>query len=187
MRDGFKAGFPAATAIGLRDGRRVLQVYWLTARLAGTPIENPRQINAWRYPRQYGPDAPNFARAMRAPTNTAQVYISGTAAIVGHVSLHQDDFAAQLQETLANLDSVLGAADIAAAVRFRENALLKVYVRREEDLTTARKLIAASSAAPVPLLLLCGDICRRELLIEIDGVQGATANEALDSIAGASI
>src|SRR5690606_34033794 len=54
------ARLPAATAIGCRDGRRVLQVYWLAARLAGTPLENPRQVAAYRYPRQYGPQSPTF-------------------------------------------------------------------------------------------------------------------------------
>src|SRR5690606_24237920 len=44
---------PAATAIGRCDGRRVLQVYWLAAAGPGTPLENPRQISAYRYPRQY--------------------------------------------------------------------------------------------------------------------------------------
>ena len=46
---------PAATAIGSRDGRRVLQVYWLAAREPGLPLENPRQVSAYRYPREYGP------------------------------------------------------------------------------------------------------------------------------------
>ena len=174
MREGFVRGYPAATAIGVRDGRRVLQVYWLAARQTGEAIENPRQMNAWRYPRQYGPDAPSFARAMRAPTSDTQVYISGTAAIVGHVSLHEDDFPAQMGETLANLDSVLGAAGVDEAERFGARAMLKAYVRREQDLGVARELLAASAASTTPVLLLRADICRTELLVEIDGVQGTS-------------
>ena len=54
---------PAATAIGRRDGVRTLQVYWLAARAPGVPVENPRQVSAYRYPRQYGPQPPSFARA----------------------------------------------------------------------------------------------------------------------------
>ncbi|MEP6938696.1 MAG: pteridine-dependent deoxygenase [Rudaea sp.] len=179
MRQGFARGYPAATAIGVRDGRRTLQVYWLAARHSGEAIENPRQLNAWRYPRQYGPDAPSFARAMRAPTASTQVYISGTAAIVGHVSLHHDDFAAQMGETLANLDSLLGAAGVEETERFGARSVLKAYVRREQDLAVARALIAASAASATPLLLLRADICRSELLIEIDGVQG-TSNGTAD-------
>jgi chorismate lyase/3-hydroxybenzoate synthase len=172
MRGAFAPGYPAATAIGVRDGRRVLQVYWLAAREPGAAVENPRQTNAWRYPRQYGPDAPNFARAMRAPTQSVQVYISGTAAIVGHASRHEDDFPAQVHETLANIDSVLAAADVAQGARFGMRAMVKAYVRREQDLPAARTLLAAGATAHTPALLLRGDICRSELLIEIDGVQG---------------
>jgi chorismate lyase/3-hydroxybenzoate synthase len=46
--------YPAATAIGRHDGVRTLQVYGLAARHPGAPVENPRQVSAWRYPRQYG-------------------------------------------------------------------------------------------------------------------------------------
>ncbi len=163
---------PAATAVGVRDGRRVLQMYWLAARRAGTALENPRQMSAWRYPRQYGPHAPSFARAMRAPTQTAQVYISGTAAIIGHRSHHREDVVAQLDETLANIDSLLAAAQIKSAARFGANCPLKAYVRRDADLAAVRAQLVARLPADTPLLLLRGDICRSELLLEIDGVQG---------------
>ena len=56
-------GFSAATAIGRRDGRRMLQVYGLAARVPGVAVENPRQLSAWRYPREYGPTSPTFAPA----------------------------------------------------------------------------------------------------------------------------
>ncbi|MGA9334606.1 MAG: hypothetical protein WBV39_10055, partial [Rudaea sp.] len=68
MGRGFASTYPAASAIGVRDGRRILQIYWLAAREPGTPVENPRQVSAWCYPRCYGPVAPGFARGMRAPT-----------------------------------------------------------------------------------------------------------------------
>jgi len=169
------ATLPAATAIGTRsgDGRRVLQVYWLAARAAGIGFENPRQVSAWRYPRQYGIKAPTFARATRAPTQSAQVYISGTAAIVGHASHHHDDLAAQIDETLANIDSVLDAAQVAPAARLGAGAVLKVYVRRSEDAELARTLLHEKLPQRASTLLLQGDICRSELLVEIDGVQDA--------------
>jgi chorismate lyase/3-hydroxybenzoate synthase len=173
MRHGFADGYPAATAIGVRDGRRVLQTYWLAARSKGAALENPRQVSAWRYPREYGPDAPGFARAMRAPTKTAQVYISGTAAIIGHSSHHRDDFVAQIDETLANVDSVLSAAEIPAAQRFGARCVLKAYVRRDADAQAARALLQARLPESTSLLMLRGDVCRGELLVEIDGVQGA--------------
>jgi len=171
MRGVFVDGYPAATAIGTRDGRRILRMYWITARVAGTALENPRQVSAWRYPRQYGPNAPTFARAMHAPTLSPQLYISGTAAIVGHASHHHGDFGAQLGETLANLGSLLGAAGFPAARRFGTECALKMYVRAAADAAAAAELLRAQLPAGTAFVLLHGDICRRELLIEIDGIQ----------------
>ena len=165
----FANGYPAATAIGRRDGRRTLQLYWLAARVAGTPLENPRQMSAWRYPRRYGPAAPNFARAMRATTQSPQLYISGTAAIVGHASHHADDSQAQLGETLANIDSLL---DHDARQPFGAHCMFKVYVRRGEDAAALQTRLREHFGDDTPLLLLCGDVCRAELLVEIDGVHG---------------
>ena len=87
---------PAATAIGhpQRTGR--LQLYWLAAAHAGTALENPRQVQAWRYPRQYGPQPPGFARALLPPASTLPLLLSGTAAVVGHASQHADSLDAQL-------------------------------------------------------------------------------------------
>ena len=168
MDAAFTAAYPAATAIGVRDGRRVLQVYALAARVPGTAVENPRQLNAWRYPRRYGPTAPGFARGMRAPTLSPQLFISGTAAIVGHASRHNEDLSAQLSETLANLDALLAASDSRSALGV--GSLLKAYVRRAADVDTLRAALRAHLGEGANLLLLHGDICRRELLLEIDGV-----------------
>lgn len=159
------ACYPAATAIGGHDGRRRLLVYGLSAREAGTPIENPRQVSAWRYPRQYGRTAPTFARAMSTPAG--QLLISGTAAVVGHASQHDQDLRAQISETLANLDSLVAAAQ----GRFGERAVLKAYVRDAADAQVVRQAIATHAAQLGEVLLLRGDICRRELLVEIDGMQ----------------
>jgi chorismate lyase / 3-hydroxybenzoate synthase len=160
------ASYPAATAIGRRDGRRVLQVYGLAARASGRAIENPRQVSAWRYPRRYGPTAPTFARGMRSVD--AQLLISGTAAVVGHASRHDDDLAAQIDETLENLRSLLGEAGDRNGLGLR--SLLKAYVRHPADAAVVAAALHARVPALGGLLLLGGDICRSELLVEVDGV-----------------
>jgi chorismate lyase / 3-hydroxybenzoate synthase len=171
MRRAFAHGFPAATAIGVRDGRHVLRIYWIAARQSGRILENPRQVSAWRYPRQYGPSAPTFARAMHAPTASPQLYVSGTAAIVGHASHHPDDFAAQLHETLANFATLLQAAGLPAGLHYGAGCTLKIYVRRAQDAACARAMLDGCLPPATTFMLLHGDICRRELLVEIDGVQ----------------
>lgn len=170
MQAGAQTRYPAATAIGRQDGVRVLQVYGLAARTAGAAIENPRQVSAWRYPRQYGPTAPTFARGMR--TTATQLLISGTAAVVGHASRHQDDLAAQIDETLANLDSLLRQASMPDP-QLGHGSLLKAYLRDPADLEAVEAALRQRAPALGGLLLLAGDICRRELLVEVDGVHQA--------------
>jgi chorismate lyase/3-hydroxybenzoate synthase len=170
------AQLPAATAIGRVDGRRTLQVYWLACRQPGTPVENPRQVSAYRYPRQYGPQPPSFARAMLPPPSVhAPLLLSGTASVVGHQSLHGDSTAAQLEETFANFDSLLASARRhrpTLPAQFDASSRLKVYVRDAAELPLAADLLAQRLPPSVPRLILHAAVCRRDLRIEIDGVHG---------------
>ena len=165
---------PAATGIGRCDDERVLQLYWLSARAPGTPVENPRQISAYRYPRRYGPQAPSFARAM-LPADGADMplLLSGTAAIVGHASQHEGELLAQLEETFANFDALLETARRlrpGLPARFGEGTRLKAYVRDRDDLPLVARALDERFGDRVPRILLHAAICRRELAVEIDGV-----------------
>lgn len=167
---------PAATAIGRCDGERVLQVYWLSAREPGTPVENPRQVSAYRYPRRYGPQAPTFARAMLAADGHAMpLLLSGTAAVVGHASQHAGELLAQLEETFANFDSLLASArqhrpDLPP--QFGAGTRLKVYVRDRDDLPLVADALQARFGERIPRVILHAAVCRHELAVEIDGVHG---------------
>ena len=78
---------PAASAVGTQAGS--LWIYFLAATLPGIQRENPRQLSAYSYPRHYGPRSPSFARATLTHWGKEwHLYISGTASIVGHLSLH---------------------------------------------------------------------------------------------------
>lgn len=165
---------PAATAIGRCDDDRRIQVYWLAARVPGTPIENPRQVSAYRYPRQYGPQAPSFARAMLPPAGSEMpLMLSGTASVVGHASQHEGELLAQLDETFANFDALIESArhhrpDLPVA--FGPGSRLKVYVSDAADLPAVAEAFDARYGDRLPRLLLHAAICRRELALEIDGV-----------------
>ena len=167
---------PAATAIGRCDADRVIQIYWLASAVPGIPVENPRQVSAYDYPRQYGPQSPSFARAMLPPPGSAMpLLLSGTASVVGHRSLHAGRLLAQLEETFANFDSLVGAAREHAPglpARFGAGTRLKVYVRERDDLPLVAEAFARRFGGGVPHLILHAAICRRELAVEIDGVHG---------------
>lgn len=158
---------PAATAIGRQQTTHLVQVFWVAARVDGAAIENPRQVSAYHYPRAHGPVSPSFSRAMVAPDST--VLVSGTASIVGHVSQHEGDAQAQLAETLRNLAAVTAHAGVRHDAARRQD-LLKVYVRDPAlvPMIAARLQEAYPGATPI---YFAGDVCRRELLLEIECIQ----------------
>jgi len=154
---------PAASALGRNDGERILQLVFLAGVTGGVTVENPRQVPAFRYPRRYGPSSPSFARAIRLP---GQVLISGTASIVGHESLHPGNLHAQVHESLNNMVAVSEASGLRPA-RLRG---LKAYVRHAADAAGVSAAARERPEAGVVECLVQADICRRELLVELESV-----------------
>lgn len=161
----------AATAIGTTG--RAMQVVALVGTQPGVSIENPRQVSAWNYPRQYGPRQPAFARAtaIRLQDGRVGLLVSGTASVVGHVTAHPHDVIAQTEEAASNLEALLEHAAAAmrrpALARFDASSLARVYVRRPDDWPAIEPLLRARW----PGLRLCalqGDICRADLMVEIE-------------------
>lgn len=164
---------PAASAVGSVSGG--LAIYFFAGRTAPLPIENPRQLSAYRYPTEYGPRSPLFARAGLVRQQDGELlFISGTASIVGHRSLHLGDVIAQTRESLANIDAILDAANAQAAPRrfARGDLVYKIYVRRPADLAPVRTAFEAWLGAAGAAIYLQADICRTELLVEIEASGG---------------
>jgi chorismate lyase / 3-hydroxybenzoate synthase len=161
---------PAASALG-SPLASPLVVYFLAGRTAPTFVENPRQVSAYHYPREYGRHRPAFSRAtlLRQKTGLA-LFISGTASIVGHRSLHLGDTAAQTRETVANIEALLAQANRAArGARFELSALAcKVYLRRPADLPLVQAELDAALGGDARVIYLQADICRQDLLVEIE-------------------
>jgi enamine deaminase RidA (YjgF/YER057c/UK114 family) len=161
---------PAASALGAAPDSPLV-VYFLAGRTAPTFVENPRQVSAYHYPRQYGTHSPVFSRAtlLRQPGWLA-LFISGTASIVGHRSLHVGDIGAQTRETLANIDALLGEANRAAkGADFTLDSLAyKVYARRPADLPIIQAQLHETLGPGARVIYLQADICRQDLLVEIE-------------------
>lgn len=166
----------AATAIG--GDRPVMQLVALCGREPGISIENPRQVSAWNYPRRYGPRQPAFARATAIPlvANRTGLLISGTASVVGHSTAHPDDALAQADEAASNIEALLthaaGATGDAGLAEFGERALARVYVRRAEDWPEVEQRLRLRWPA-VRLCGLLGDVCRSDLMVEIEAWQSS--------------
>jgi chorismate lyase/3-hydroxybenzoate synthase len=171
---GDRPPLPAATGIGTPPDEPALQVYFLAGALPGLDVENPRQVSAWRYPRQYGPRSPLFSRATIMRSNGAsQFLISGTASILGHQTHHENQVANQVSESLRNVHSLLEEGHRLMggnAARLDRNGILKVYIRNPQDFDLIRTTLEAEAPAEVPRIYLRGDICRANLLTEIDGI-----------------
>jgi chorismate lyase / 3-hydroxybenzoate synthase len=163
-------GAPAACALGKRGGP--LSVRYLAGPARALALENPRQVPAWAYSRRWGPKSPTFSRAVLADAGAGRIalLISGTASIVGEATVHEGDLAAQVGETLANLRALLGAAEARSSARFALDELaLTVYLRRAADLAGVQALLhAAAPRAAARAEVFEADICRRELLVEIE-------------------
>ena len=166
----------AATVIGTRAAYGVL--YFVAARQAGQAIENPRQVSAYRYPPRYADPPPAFARAtLKRWRETCQLHVSGTAGIVGHESTHDGDVAGQFGEILRNLEALIkeaarvepalantGVADLSHCAVY-----LDARADEEKFLDAARARLARRGGG-IPLRLFRGEMCRPELLVEVEGM-----------------
>lgn len=169
---GFPDSLPAATAVGTKSGP--LQMLFLASIKQPTHLGNPRQVHAYEYPLDYGPRSPSFARATlwQSERNT-MVFLAGTASVVGHASQHIDSPIDQTYESIRNVIAVLEQANTICVTDFLKGSagtLYKVYVRHPD---TFPAIIRALHTSPLPaksFLFLQGDLCRRELLIELEGV-----------------
>jgi len=171
---------PAACALGTRAGG--LTIAFLGSVTPFVPVENPRQVSAYHYPREYGERSPTFSRAGLTRIGGRDVlFISGTAAIVGHQSLHSDDVLAQTDETLVNLAAVVEAANAyPGALRHSLRSLdYTVYVRHAADGPAVMARVREAVGPAARMVCVQADVCRSELLVEIEAVGGlpAGANE----------
>ncbi len=172
---------PAACALGSAQGP--LTIAFLAGRVAPLSIENPRQTSACEYPQQYGPRSPTFSRACLVHLGQEQVlFISGTASVVGHASLHPADVGAQTRETMNNIKAVLAEANRQSSEPAFNLADLhyKVYVRRPADLAQIRAELTQCVGDKPKAVYLQADVCRQELLLEIE----ATAAHPLTAASG---
>jgi chorismate lyase/3-hydroxybenzoate synthase len=183
----FTRTVPTASAVGIGSGG--LAIHALGGPDPGVPVENPRQVPAYRYSARYGPLPPCFARGTIVrglPTHPGHdgaapvLLVGGTASIVGEDSLHDRDARQQALETFENLAELVAAArrqvrgtgDRLDAPRAAFDAFteLRVYIVRDADAPLLREMVSERFGRTARIEFAQADLCRRELLVEIEGV-----------------
>ncbi len=168
---------PAACALGVRGGP--LSIAFMAGREPALSLENPRQVSAWNYPADYGPRSPTFARgALARLPGQELLFVSGTASIVGHRTVHVGDVAAQTREALANVAAVVGEANRhARGAPFAPAELdYRAYVRHAADYPAVRAAMEDALGAAASVVYVQADVCRADLLVEVE----AAASHALE-------
>ena len=171
--------YPASTGIGADDRNVLIGCVALAAArddLRLLPLENPNQVSAFDYAPKYGVKSPKFARAMAvAYAGCATIFISGTASITESESRHLGDPAAQTRQTLDNIAALISESNFRQhglpgfGATLADLASLRVYVKRPEHYAAVRAACEAQ-AGKVPTIYTIADVCRPELLVEIEGL-----------------
>lgn len=165
---------PAACAIGLAGSP--LSIAFMAGTTPAVPLENPRQISAYNYPADYGPRSPTFSRgALVYPQGQEILFISGTASIVGHETIFPGDVAGQCGESMANIAAVVAEAN--RHCRTGSYALsdlsYRIYVRQAADFRVIRETLAPL-VGQAEIVYMQADICRHDLLLEIEAMASHT-------------
>lgn len=170
-------GYPAATGIGTARGGVMIELYAIKGETAiNKPIDNPMQVAAHSYSQKVldgtvvkelqERTTPKFERA-RLLGNT--IYISGTAAIKGECSNRTENTVEQAAETMEIMNRLIATDNIPAVNNGAQYDLLRVYVKRECDIPATSEYMQQHYPT-VPKHYSVADICRPELLIEIEGI-----------------
>ncbi len=178
-------GYPAATGIGMKLGGVTIDfcAVMTNEKVMVKPIENPNQINAYEYGQQVlkggsgkGKSVkhpPKFERALFLKENfKSTLLISGTASIIGQDTIGIDDVEKQTRITIENINKLTeqrrnGQNIVNTDTEWGKYILLRVYIKNQSDFSKV-KMICAEQFPFVPAIFIESDICRDNLLVEIE-------------------
>jgi len=168
-----------ASASGVGHGGNDLVIHCLASVQPGRAVHNPRQVAPYRYSRKYGPLPPCFARAtvLQSASGPSRLLVGGTASIVGEESVHLNDLAGQTRETLMNLAVLVHAAAGEPAERIDDPTValscyrdVRIYYPDPARLQELGDLLASAFLDADSIEWIHANLCRPELLVEIEGV-----------------
>ncbi|GHT13623.1 PTS cellobiose transporter subunit IIC [Planctomycetales bacterium] len=170
--------YPASTGIGTDDMDVVIGAVAIDTKrkdVIAVPLENPNQTSAFDYGVSYSPQSPKFARAMAvaAPAGSL-IFVSGTASITNSESRYLEDPVKQTEQTLDNIEALISGSNLEShGISGFQSGLenlecVRVYIKRIADLENVRK-VCEKRLKDVPAVYTIADVCRPELLVEIEG------------------
>ncbi len=176
--------FPAATGIGCAIGGFALELIALDSPQMFLPIslKSPAQKNPYEYSKEVLvgdtihpllKQAPLFERAkIIIFENRGIVYVSGTAAISGEMSIKIPDAASQTKLTIDNIFELvtelnLRSNQVNRKIKNIQASYVRVYVKNKEQAASVDAVCRKYFSA-VPILIVHSDVCREELLVEIE-------------------
>lgn len=185
--DWSKHGYPAATGIGMGCGGVIVEL--IASRInpksgAIHAIDNPLQIAAHLYSqdvllgkedeRLSNRSTPKFERAKTIWSDAGYTcFVSGTAAIRGEESLENTNIHKQTRLTIENINHLISASNQEHyGVRIKEEteiSSVRIYVKNPDDYEAVRQETELNWGT-LPALYVEADVCREELLVEIEGV-----------------
>ncbi|MDR3197311.1 MAG: hypothetical protein LBU34_05525 [Planctomycetaceae bacterium] len=171
--------YPASTGIGADDVDVVIGAIAVSTRrkdFTAVPLENPNQTSAFDYGSVYSPQSPKFSRAMAlAVGDSCFVFVSGTASITESESRFLENPEKQTEQTLDNIAALIdgknlekhGISGFVSDLGHLKSA--RVYVKRPNELAIIKK-VCDKRLGSIPTLYTIADVCRPELLVEIEGL-----------------
>ncbi|MDR2169337.1 MAG: hypothetical protein LBP59_04275 [Planctomycetaceae bacterium] len=170
--------FPASTGIGADDVDVVIAAVAVEAAredFIAVPLENPHQTSAFSYGVNYSPQSPKFARGMAiAFDNWCQIFVSGTASITDSESRYGGDPTLQTEQTLDNIEALIDGSNLTQhGIRGFDSSLanlecVRVYIKNPNDFNVINE-VCKKRLRNTPILYTIADVCRPELLVEIEG------------------
>jgi len=182
----FICGFPAATGIGMNTGGVIIDFYAVSTpqKIYVAPISNPKQIDAHQYSEDVligssyqeskVKNPPKFERAKLLYFNdSGLIFISGTASIIGQKTKSVQKIDEQTITTIENIYQLISKNTLQNLninhSKEPKFVNIRVYVKNEQDIPIV-KSICKKYFKETPTLYLVSDICRNELLVEIEGI-----------------
>ncbi len=179
----FVQGYPAATGIGQDTGGVIVGFIAVSDadNITIKAIANPGQIDAHKYSELVLEGSsnqkctPKFERAKLVSIGSRNyIYVSGTASILGEKTVHEGDVEEQTRTTIENIKRLfskenqdsLGLDFDVEKIQFSH---LRVYVKYKKDIPAVQKVCDAELNCKSSLFLE-SDVCRENLLVEIEGV-----------------